>query len=104
MEFEQHSYVETVEEDMSVRKRLISADGSVNIQGQAGPSLDGKVAGTGFLLEHGTPIEAHGGSAGTPGKDPKVKRRCQEVAGEELENDNDMNIGAASLAEDRQSQ
>lgn len=78
MDVQQQAYVGTDEDGRTVRKRLIREDDSVNIRGQAVPYLTGKVAGTVLLLEQGSAVNVLGEigqPSGTPGKDPKVKRR-----------------------------
>ena len=92
------------EKDRSARKRLISVDGSVNVNGQPVPNLVGKVAGTVLLLENGPAENSQGTppAAVTPGKVPIVKWRKQGGAEEGV--DSLMYDEAASTQEDRRAQ
>jgi hypothetical protein len=88
--------------EKNVRKRLVSAEGTINVRGQAVPNLVGKVADTVFLLEGGTATTSSEAGQSTPGKVPVVKRRKQGDDGE-VKEDDPMNL-AASREEDRPSQ
>ena len=85
--------------EKGARKRLVVADGSLNIRGQKLSHLAGKVAGTVMLIEGASSSAPSNAAASTPEKVHIVKKRRQEgEEGEELELINK----AASLEEGRQ--
>jgi hypothetical protein len=93
------------EDGKNIKKRLINADGSINVRGQEVPNLKGKVSNTVLQIEYAvaTDTSASGGvSNATPGKVPIVKRRKQ--GGEVDGVDSIMSDEAASVLEDRRVQ
>ena len=89
------------EENQNARKRLVHADGSVNVRGQGLPNLSGKVAKTVLYLESGGE-DTHQVTSTTPGRNPIVKRRKQD--GRRQDEDEELDDKAASLEEDRRAQ
>lgn len=92
----------TLDPAKNIRKRLVAADGTVNVRGQPIPNLVGKVSGTVMMLEGGTVNDGKDATATTPEKAPVVKRRRQE--GELEVEDMDLTTQAASTEEDRRAQ
>ena len=85
--------------EKGARKRLVAADGSLNIRGQQLSHLADKVAGTVLLIEGASSSSPSNTVVSTPEKVHIVKKRRQE--GEEGEDMELMNK-AASLEEGRQ--
>ena len=88
------------EGEKGARKRLVAADGSINIRGQQ-LSLAGKVADTVMLIEGASSSMPINTVVTMPEKIHIVKKRRQE--GEEGE-DMELMDKAASLEEDRRAQ
>ena len=94
-------YTEQQPHSSNARKRLVSADGSMNIRGQSVPNLAGKVSGTVLMIEGATSKTNTDPATSTPGKVPIVKRRRQD--GREGDEDMEQLTEAASHEEGRQS-
>ncbi|XBH72903.1 hypothetical protein VPH35_100106 [Triticum aestivum] len=64
--------------ERGARKRLVEADGSLNVRGQQLNHLAGRVAGTVMMIEGGSQAASTSAVISTPEKDPIVKRRRQD--------------------------
>ncbi|XBI16831.1 hypothetical protein VPH35_059016 [Triticum aestivum] len=98
MDLDDRGVAQADEGDKGSRKRLVAADGSINIRGQQLSHLAGKDSGTVLLIEGATTSGSNNTTVSTPEKVHIVKKRRQE--GEEGDETMQMEK-AASLEEGR---
>ncbi|XBI05112.1 hypothetical protein VPH35_133308 [Triticum aestivum] len=99
MDVEVRREIQGEEVERGARKRLVAADGSINIRGQSLPHLEGKVAGTVLLIEGASSSDPRTAAVTTPEKVHVGKKRRQEG---EVDEEGELMNRAASLEEDRQ--